>query len=325
MAIAEQHIDPFTDILMRKLPELLVGEREELDAYLTTVHTDVRIAGTKANVHCHMVAHNGNEMPRVKDLAEALVLKIVDYAIPRSEIKKAQEQFVKTGSFTASSKLHVKAKNLFTTLQKTGEVGEILLYVLIQYFLGIPQILCKMPLKTSAHMHVHGTDGIHATLDPQTHKLALYWGEAKLYQSLDRAITSCLKSIAPFFDDGGSGSARTRDLHLLRDNLDLVDEDMEDALLTFLDPVHRNYKRLEFRGACLIGFNNDSYPTTPHTKVEAEVRQEVSKAFSEWKRKLKNGIVKNAPMDRFVLEVFFVPFPSVDAFRKAFLEEIRNG
>jgi hypothetical protein len=325
VAIIEHHIDPFTDILMRKMPALLVGDREELDAYLTTVHTDVKIANTKANVHCHMVAHDGNEMPRVKDLAEALVWKIVDYAIPRSEIKKANEQYAKTGSFTALSKLHIKAKNLFTTLKKTGEAGEILLYVLIQHFLGIPQILCKMPLKTSSHMHVHGTDGIHAILDPQTQKLALYWGEAKLYQSIDQAITKCLESIAPFFDDGGSGSARTRDLYLLRDNLDLVDEELENALLTFLNPEHRNVKRLEFRGACLIGFDCSSYPNAPHTKVEAVVQQEVSQAFSGWKRKLGKGIAKHAPLDKFVLEVFFIPFPSVDAFREAFLEEIGNG
>lgn len=325
MAIVEQNIEPFTDILIRKLPALLVGGNEEFDAYLTTVHTDAKILNTKANVHCHMVAHDGNEMPRIKDLAEALVGKIMEYAIPRSEIQAAAERFNQTNSPDAFSKLHVKAKNLFTTLQKTGEVGEMLLYVLIQYLLGIPQVLCKMPLKTSAQMHVHGTDGVHAAFDPQTRKLALYWGEAKLYKSIDKAIAICMESIAPFFDDGGSGSARVRDLHLLRDNLDLADEELEDALLTFLNPDHRNVKRLEFRGACLIGFDSDAYPNAPHTKVEELVQQEVSDAFAVWKRKLGKSIASRTPMDKFVLEVFFVPFPSVAAFRQSFLEEIGNG
>lgn len=324
MAISEQHINPFLEMLMKKLPTLLRGKQDEFDAYLTTIDTDVKVLGTKANVHCHMIAHDGNEMPRVKDLAAAIALRIMEYAIPRSEIASAMGQLQKTNSPTAFAKLEAKARGLFTSIKNTGEVGELLLYVLIQYFLGIPQVLCKMPLKTSSQMHVHGSDGIHAKFDPSVGKLALYWGEAKLYQSIDSAIANCLDSIQPFFDDGGSDSARTRDLQLLREHVDFVDEELEDAFITFLDPDHRNYKKLEYRGACLIGFDSKLYPTTPNTTLEADVALKVNRAFSRWQSKLAGGITSRTPLDKFVLEVFFIPFPSVQEFRDFFLKELGN-
>ncbi|WP_223252149.1 Hachiman antiphage defense system protein HamA [Paracoccus mutanolyticus] len=47
---------------------------------------------------------------------------------------------------------------MFTDLKSSGEGGELLLYLLTERFLGLPQILCKMSLKTSAHYH--GADGV---------------------------------------------------------------------------------------------------------------------------------------------------------------------
>ena len=181
-----------------------------------------------------------------------------------------------------------------------------------------------MPLKTSAQMHVHGSDGIHAKFDNATRKLALYWGEVKLYQFVDSAIAHCLDSIKPFFDDGGSESARARDLQLIRDHVDFVDEELEDAFLSFLNPDHKTFNKLEYRGACLIGFDSKSYPSTPHITMEAEVAEKVRKAFSNWQSKLGSGIKSRTPLDKFVLEVFFIPFPSVQSFRDFFLEEIGN-
>ena len=46
-----------------------------------------------------------------------------------------------------------------------------LLYMLVQAFLGLPQLLCKMPLKTSSEMHYHGADGIHIGYDRNTKSL----------------------------------------------------------------------------------------------------------------------------------------------------------
>jgi Cap4 SAVED domain len=36
-----------------------------------------------------------------------------------------------------------------------------LLYLLLEVELGIPQLLCKTPLKTNPEVHYHGVDGVH--------------------------------------------------------------------------------------------------------------------------------------------------------------------
>jgi len=44
---------------------------------------------------------------------------------------------------------------------RSGELGELLLYMLIEWVLKAPIVASKMYLKTSQQMPVHGVDGIH--------------------------------------------------------------------------------------------------------------------------------------------------------------------
>lgn len=306
--------------------KLLRGDGKELAAYLSNVATESEVLDTKAKVHCYILAHDGQDQPRAKDLAQAIAFRIIDYAIPRGELKRAQEYDLKHNTTFEVSKLKQKAKKLFSTLEKTGEGGEMLLYMLIQNYLKLPQVLCKMSLKTSAQLHYNGADAIHMTYDNTKNKLALYWGESKLYKSIDTAITSCLDSIKPFLcDNGGSDTRQMRDLQLISDNLDLTDEKLEEALLKFLDPNDVNFNKLEYRAACLIGFDHNAYPSTPNTKTEKEVIAEVEKIINTWQSKLGKKILDRKPLHSFIIEIFLIPFPSVREFRKEFLGEIKNA
>jgi hypothetical protein len=306
--------------------KLLRGDGKELDAYLSKVIAEPEVLDTKAKVHCYIVAHDGQDQPRIKDLAQAIAARIIDYAIPRNELKRAQEYDIKFNTTSEVSKLKLKAKKLFTTLGKTGEGGEMLLYMLIQNYLKLPQILCKMSLKTNSELHYNGADAIHMIFDSGKQKMALYWGESKMYQSLDTAVTSCLESIKPFLcDDGGSNSRQMRDLQLITDNLDLSDEILENVMLKYLNPDDPLFNKLEYRGACFIGFDHGVYSSTPNTKTEQEVISEVESIFSKWQNKIGKKIKESSPLHSFVLEIFLIPFPSVEGFRKEFLSEIKNG
>ena len=99
-----------------------------------------------------------------------------------------------------------------------------LLYLLIQSCLKLPQFLCKMPLKTNPRMHAHGVDGIHGTWEQLLGMLALYWGESKLYSVVSDAVEDCFESLSQYLlSAGGSQAPLDRDLQLLRDNIDLAD------------------------------------------------------------------------------------------------------
>lgn len=64
-----------------------------------------------------------------------------------------------------------------------------------QSMLGIPQVLCKMPLKTSSQVRYHGADGLYGKYDDSLKKFCLYWGESKLYSNFDDALSKCFDSI----------------------------------------------------------------------------------------------------------------------------------
>ncbi len=72
-----------------------------------------------------------------------------------------------------------------------------LLYLLAERFLGLPQVLCKMDLKTDSRMHYHGADGVYASVTEEG-LLKLFWGESKIYADATDAIRDFLKSLAPF-------------------------------------------------------------------------------------------------------------------------------
>jgi hypothetical protein len=303
---------------------LLRCEKDHLDAFLGEIDASFSLGTTKARVHCRYVLHDGNERPRIKDLARHLAYDIVDFAIPRSEIDHARRADAESNSTRATISLHKKAAALFSNQPNTGEGGELLLYALAQTYLGLPQVLCKMPLKTHPNVHVHGSDGIHATVDPSSGKLALYWGESKLYGSVNAAIKECFTSLSQFLlDTGGSDGRQRRDLELLSSHLDLNDESLERALLDYLNPESPNFRKVEYRGLCLVGFDSNVYPSTPNKRTSDLVRQDFQQSVASWSTLLEASVAA-ATLDSFVLEVFCLPMPAVQEFRDAFLKELRS-
>lgn len=309
-------------LIAEAIRSLLRVKPDDLNAYFVTIDSGTGVKETKATARCHFIALDGNKRPRVRDLALKLRRHVLDYSIPRSKIQEAAKYYSETKSTARIMGLENQARGLFTGLTNTGEGGEVLLYLMTETFLGYPQLLCKMPLKTSPEMHYHGADGIHCAVDKKTGNLALYWGESKIYKSLASAINDCFKSIAPFLRDaGGSGAKQDRDLQLLRDNLDLGDPQLEKALMHYLDPDDPLFKKLEYRAVCLVGFDSSAYPDAANQREEAEVARELQTSTKGWYERIGSA-VKGENIASFVIEVFCVPFPSVEEFRAAFLKEM---
>lgn len=312
--------------LETRIDQLLRRDGGEFTAFVTTVEGDVSVPDTTARVHCNVIRLDGNGMPRARDLARWLSYHVIDYAIPRQQILDAKKFDDQHNTTRRMSELRVKAKGLFTRLQKTGEGGELLLYILAQTQLGVPQLFCKMPLKTNTNVHVHGIDGIHVGVDRTTGRLILYWGEAKLHQTVGSAVVEALDSIKPFVcREGGSGAPYERDLQLMRDNIDLGDAELEEAILHFLDRDDPKHNDLQFRGICLIGFDHDCYPAAHNQKNIDALIHEARNAMQAWLGMIERQIKSRPPLASIHLELFLIPFPSVEAFRQAFLEETQHA
>lgn len=297
--------------LIDAMKRLVRGESTSLESVLDTVGEPIALAGTRATARCHFVARDGNNRPQITKLAKFLEARVTDYCIPRRRFREAVKEFSTTGSAAAITSLAVEARELFTTLEKSGEGGELLLFALLETGLGIPQILSKMPLKTSTKMHVHGADGVHATVT-ESGTLALYWGESKLHQTVNSAIDEAFRSLSPFLSKANPEAA-DRDLLLVRDNLNSDDARLTAALLNYLDPENPLSNQIEFRGACLVGFDLADYPTEQN---ETKLLEAVRGRISTWHDRIVKTIGDHS-LHAIEVEVFCIPFPSVQEFRDA--------
>ena len=291
-------------------------------AYLDSLEVDTQVVNTQTVIRWHRIGHNVTlDKPDTEKLIDKLILLLIDFACTRGELHEANTAYVNTGSGQAFGTLQEKARRLFTTSSKTGEPGELMLYFLAEHLLKYPQVLCKFPLKTNPNVHAHGADGVHASVDPATGHLRLHWGEAKLYQQLGAAVDDCFSSLSELIlEPPGAKKTKRRDVELLRDYIDINEPDLEMALRAYIDPDDTLSKKVRFCGLALIGFDLADYNALTD-EVANKNAAAVSTRVQAWEAKIKASVNKYKLMG-ITIDVFCVPFPSVQAFRNAFLKRL---
>ena len=297
----------------------LKGDPSSLDVHLILANRDIVINGYSTRVHCHCLTVDANGRVQVGQLAEFMRRSAVDYAIPRARIEEAKARDTKFNSTEAVSALVDQARALFTDLKQTGEGGELLLFLLAERFLKLPQILCKMDLKTDSRMHYHGADGVYAGITPD-HILKLYWGESKIYKNVGDAIRSCIASLAPFLtEDDDENATRSRDLFLLSDKADLRNAEVSAAIRRYFDRDLPSSRRVEYCGIALVGFDASFY-TAQNGKLDGQlVSTAAISALNDW-CKLIGSHLKSHNLNSFEIQFLCLPLPSADDFRDRFLK-----
>lgn len=313
---------PDAPALAKAFARLARGDATNILSDLAEIETDRMVDGTITHTHCYSLALDGMGWPRIGLLVDNICGLVIDYAIPRSRIREAVDQCETSGNQGPIVRLAQEAKGLFTHLKQSGEGGELLLFCLTEMVLGFPQVLAKMSLKTSSEMHYHGADGMHASIEPTSGKLCLWWGESKLHKTASGAIRECLQSLAPFVIEPQSTQAkRDRDLRLLRSGVDLDEPVLEAAIKAYLDISNPLYRQLKFGGVGLIGFDHTCYPAHPQPAIAATIAAEVFKSSETWKKNAAKHLAAQA-LNSIDIHLFFLPFPSVDDFRKAVLRAV---
>lgn len=301
------------------LVSALTGNPEALEVHLALVERDVLIDGHLVKIHCHCLTVDGNGRVQPHRLAEFMRNAAADYAIPRSKLADAKARDNKFNSTEAVAELVEQAKRSFTDLAKSGEGGEMLLFLLAERFLKLPQILCKMDLKTDTRMHYHGADGVYAGVTPKG-ILKLYWGESKIYRDASAAIRDCLNSLAPFLIEPEHEEAgRERDLVLLSDKADLSNPALTDALKKYFDKSSVMSKRVQYCGVALVGFDAPFYPKDDVKAVADEIVNASRAELAGWSKSI--GVrLKAEKLDQMEIELLCIPLPSAEGFRAAFLK-----
>ncbi len=150
----------------------------------------------------------------------------------------------------AASKLFEKAIRKISQHTAQGELGELILFTLLDVYLEAPKLLSKISTKTSRRMPVFGADAVHGQFYDGKFRLML--GESKLHQDFNSAATKATESIKSAKD------TYQTEFDLLDSNMDFpnMNSDLEDYLLEILDPFSNVDLDEVLHSPCFIGFSN---------------------------------------------------------------------
>ena len=165
---------------------LMRRDYSSLRVRIRTLEHTTKAAYPAVTIRAHYPSLRGGQ-PTIGELIDLLLTYIVPFALTRRECDAVKEQYGKVDADTYDrlrDTIRKDAIELFKKVSKrlnrNGEGGELLLYLLTEWVLEAPQIIAKMPLKTNSNMPVHGSDGIHVKLCSTSGKLMFIWGESKL-------------------------------------------------------------------------------------------------------------------------------------------------
>lgn len=298
--------------------QAIASKPNTLEIHLDLVERDIEVAGCKVRIHCHCLKVDANGRVSAVRLAEFMRSAVIDYAIPHEARQRAKERDNREGGSAATIEIYHRALGTFTDLKTSGEGGELLLYLLAERFLNLPQILCKMSLKTSSQVHYHGADGVYANVD-EDGVLNLYWGESKIHSDPVKAIRECLSSLKPFLEEEeGEDAKRERDLVLLSERADLGNPDLNASLRRFFDQSDPLVKRKRYRAVALVGFDSEAYPAAGGKCGANDIVDGAKTALKNWSKNVENRLILEELTDC-QIEFLCLPLPDAEAFRLAVL------
>jgi len=252
-------------------------------------------------------------MPKVQELARELVDHATLYALSArriSSLNTPQEW----------ARVVREARSLYRTVDTTGEPGEMILYLLIESVLNAPQIVAKMELKTNPNMEVHGSDGIHFSWDADDGCADIYFGEAKLYDSVYSAMDAAFESIASFHQE----NLFSHEVIAITNNFKYVEQPLRDAVIRYISSNNSD-DGCRVNHAILIGYNWDQVSGASSVfRSVAEFRALYRNERTRLQRLLQSRM-DNFSLKYLRFEVFFLPFASVQDLRSEFLRILRGG
>lgn len=253
-------------------------------------------------------------------MQNSLLEVIITFALDRRTIQRYEEN-------KQYAKLHNEARSKFKEAnQNQGELGEVLLYTLLEGHLRAPQILSKMSMKTNSNDYVKGSDGIHFVKVKDSNRYHLIYGESKLYKDLTKAFDNAFKSISRFSSSENLGN-RDFELSLIRTQIDneIIDEEDKDLVVKILYPSE---KQADFAVSdafgIFIGFEINVEEERNHyneDRFEIFLKDKINDLITEKITTLERQINKHALTNK-NFYIYLMPFTDIDESRKEILKKV---
>ncbi|MBB4038236.1 hypothetical protein GGR21_004168 [Dysgonomonas hofstadii] len=254
-------------------------------------------------------------------LTEELGNILTTYALSRSTYDELCTQ-KKYGSLVAKAK-----EKLRKAESNDGELGEILLYCMLESHLNAPKLLTKLELKTAVNNYVNGADGVHLLkIDDSTYQFV--FGESKLDANLQTGIYQAFSSINTLLKD---------DLNKLRYEISLVNsnilketatEESTTVLKKLLIPTENDENlNIDHSFGIFLGFDipitdeerkmkNSDFRTLMNSKIEKAVRDVLTTL---------NNQIKKSEFTGYSFYIYIIPFSELDNTRKKIIEKLKTA
>lgn len=136
-----------------------------------------------------------------------------------------------------------------------GDLGELILFTLLDVYIGAPKLLSKISMKGATGMSALGADAVHGQFINGTFRVFL--GESKLHKKFKPAARAAAKSIK------SAHNKYMHELNLIDSNLDFpgITPETKAELIELLDPWSDNDFTEVIHSPCFIGFTQPEIMT----------------------------------------------------------------
>jgi hypothetical protein len=282
---------------MDKRLQTQLKNSEEIKKVLRQVNTTFRLSD-KRSVETLLVylSPNGTDQP-FSDFFKVIKDGVMSHFVfTCSEVEK------KLGIHKpeAAKKLFEKAIRKISQKTAQGELGELILFTLLDVYFEAPKLLSKISTKTSRRMPVYGADAVHGQFFNGKFRLML--GESKLFEDFNSAVAKATESIR------SAKETYQTEFDLLDSNMDFPDMDIEieKHLLEILDPFENKDLDDVIHSPCFIGFSNPNLMSIKECDLESEYIKIACEHVGSYFSKIEN---KGIGIDKTAL--ILLPFSSV--------------
>jgi hypothetical protein len=307
---------------MINLDEYIQGSKKYYDYVFDKVEHSNVINGVDVDLHFKYLKFDPNGNPKIDKLIEILFMYFTHYCF--SSQKRNISDLDDIEKELMISKLKDEARELFRKWKeeditddnqpKSGEIGEIILWLFMEVILKAPQVVAKMDLKTNTGLEVFGSDGIHVKINEDM--LNIYFGEAKLYNDIYKALDSVFESLENFHEDA---QQKQREYNLVTTHYKYLNSNQKDDIYKYITN-QISQDEVKINHACLVGYDWNEY-----LKLGTEERKSFIENFTSIYEKETERLTKliqtrfdNFSRKEFSFDVFFIPFNSVQEIRDAF-------
>jgi uncharacterized protein DUF1837 len=251
------------------------------------------------------------------ELVKLLSNHLYHFALSRTEVQKLIDaKEYSTLVKNAQEKLRVYSAN-------EGELGEILLYCLLESHLGAPKILTKLEIKTSNNDYVKGADGVHL-LKLTDNDFQVILGESKLNSDLQKGVYEAFGSLLKLIKDN-----KKLDFEIGLINSQLVKEafnkDLYDYLKKIIIPNAREDKiNTDYSFGIFLGFDIEIKKTEvnkSNTEFRTHIRDKIKKQIQDITDSI-NFQINKSEFIGYDFYIYIVPFSNLQTKRKDIIKEL---